>query len=153
MPNYVFALYEPLISSSSDKSINTIELKKQTEILNSLEIKNMQFPTLSNIILDNPQKTSTSILKKVINKYKSIKPWLFTKDSKYYDKNSESGKLRKDWETWLGIDIFHPYYKYKEARKIFKNKTTFETPSILPRMKCHPEYKDGQVKVTFTKKF
>ena len=81
--------------------------------------------------------------------------WFHTKDKNYHG-NGKSARLRREWEVLMGVDVFHPYYKYKEARRAIKEKFTFDTPEMLPhfpRMKIRPEYEDDQLKVTFSKKF
>lgn len=88
-------------------------------------------------------------------KWNQFFEWFKVKD-KNYSSNSEREQLRKEWETLLGIDIFHPYYKYKEARKAFKKKCTFDTTDIIPgmpKMDFTPEIKDKKLYVTFSRKF
>jgi hypothetical protein len=86
------------------------------------------------------------------DKVSDFKEWYEKKDTNY-TKNKE---IRSEWETLLGIDIFRPYYKYKEARKALKKKVSFDTSSIipgLPKMDVTPEYKDKKLYLIFSKKF
>ena len=74
--------------------------------------------------------------------------WFRQKD-KEYSENNEKTDVRREWEIWLGVDIFHSYYKYKEAQDILKEK--FSIP--LYNIKVHPEYTDRQFKLILKKKF
>ncbi len=85
--------------------------------------------------------------------YGKFKKWLMKKDSEYYDNSKKSTKIRHQWEEWLGVDVFHLYYKYKEAEKIVKKKTSFHTPDFMGKMKVNPEYKDGKIWLIVSKKF
>lgn len=88
-------------------------------------------------------------------KWNQFFEWFKVKD-KNYSSNSEREQLRQEWETLLGIDLFHPYYKYKEARKAFKKRCTFDTSDIvpgMPKMDFTPEIKDKKLYVTFSRKF
>jgi len=82
------------------------------------------------------------------NRWHSFWDWFKDKDTAYAEKNKR-GELRQEWETMLGTDIFHVYYKYKDARDILKNKVSFS----VPHMKVCPEYTDKQLKIIFRKKF
>jgi len=84
-----------------------------------------------------------------------LKDWFSVKDKNYHS-DSKRGKLRKEWETLIGIDVFHPYYKWKEARRAFKKRCSFNTSSILPgipKMRVTPEYKSKKLFITVSRKF
>jgi hypothetical protein len=88
-------------------------------------------------------------------KWNQFFEWFKVKDNSR-NSGSEREQLRQEWEALLGIDLFHPYYKYKEARKAFKERCTFDTSDILPgipKMDVTPEIKDKKLYVTFSKKF
>ncbi|MBU1863982.1 MAG: hypothetical protein KKH94_09990 [Candidatus Omnitrophica bacterium] len=80
-------------------------------------------------------------------KWHAFTAWFRKKDK------DDVHELREEWEIWLGVDIFHPYYKYKEAQKIVKEKFTFTTPRIFSHLRVQPEYKNKQFKITLSKKF
>ena len=75
--------------------------------------------------------------------------WFNKKDSEYSE-NNESAANRQEWETLLGFDIFHPYYKCKEVQEKIKDKYTFKGPKNI---KVRPTYQGKQLKITFIKKF
>jgi len=89
-------------------------------------------------------------------KVSDIREWYGKKDKNYSDPTHKRYKIRQEWETLIGVDIFHPYYKYKEARRAMKEKVCFDTSKILPgvpKMKVTPEYKSKKIFITFSRKF
>lgn len=82
--------------------------------------------------------------------YGSFWHWFGKKDDSYGN-DSEKTQSRKEWETLLGVDVFHPYYKYKEAEKYLRDKYSFDFKGL----KCRPEYSysSNKLKLTFQKKF
>lgn len=60
-------------------------------------------------------------------------------------------QLREEWQEFLGIDVFYPYYKVREIEKHVQEKTKFE----LFKFKGKAEFETGtsSVKYIFKKKF
>lgn len=81
--------------------------------------------------------------------FSKLLKWYNKKDADY-NSGSESAKNREHWEQVFGFDVFHPYYKYKEAEKVIKEKCEIKTPKGY---KVRPTYKNNQFKVTIIKKF
>jgi hypothetical protein len=66
------------------------------------------------------------------------------------DRN-EKQRLREEWEEFLGIDVFYPYYKTKEVQKYVQDKTRVE----FFKFRGRAEFEEGSssVRYIFKKRF
>ena len=67
------------------------------------------------------------------------------------DQDNEKAMLRRQWQELLGVDIFMPYFKVKEAEEIVSNKTKVTLFSM--RGKAHFDESKKRVEYIFKKKF
>ena len=100
--------------------------------------------------------------------YRDAQDWFYTKPKRKESKKEK--KIREEWETMLGRDYFYAYYKFEEASKTIREKTTFQKGKTKYRLKTKKleakfptaysfegiatyEFWDQDVKVKFKKKF
>jgi len=78
--------------------------------------------------------------------------WLNSKHfSARFDEGDEKIKLRKQWQELLGVDVFMPYFKVKEAEDFVSDKTKVNLFSMTG--KAHFNERKKQVEYTFKKRF
>jgi hypothetical protein len=68
------------------------------------------------------------------------------------DEGKERELLREQWEEFLGIDVFYPYYKVKQVEKYVKDRTKVE----FFQFKGRAEFDEGSsssFRYIFRKKF
>lgn len=66
-----------------------------------------------------------------------------------FEKTSEKKLLREQWQKFLGIDIWYPYFKAKEIEDWISDKTKVE----LFHFKGRVRFENNQVKYTFKAQF
>jgi hypothetical protein len=92
---------------------------------------------------ESPSRSQLMLLSEFV--YDSKKPGMFGKwfnaqASRRTDSRTEKEQLREQWEEFLGIDVFYPYFKARQVEKYvqektrvdffnFKGKAEFETGS------------------------
>lgn len=86
-----------------------------------------------------------------IRKIDLFKRWF---NNRKVEKQSEVGdkqRLREEWQEFLGIDVFAPYFKAKEVEKYVQEKTKVEFFNFRGRA----EFEEGKssVRYIFKKKF
>jgi hypothetical protein len=78
--------------------------------------------------------------------------WLNSKTfAKSFDQDSEKVQLRRQWQDLLGVDVFMPYFKVKEAEEFVSNKTKVSVFNF--RGKAHFNESKKQVEYIFRRKF
>jgi hypothetical protein len=78
--------------------------------------------------------------------------WLNSKNfATSFDQDSEKVQLRKQWRDLLGVDVFMPYFKVKEAEEFVSNKTKVSVFNF--RGKAHFNESKKQVEYIFRKRF
>jgi hypothetical protein len=78
--------------------------------------------------------------------------WLNSKTFvKSFDQDLEKKELRRQWQDTLGVDIFMPYFKVKDAEDYLSNKTKVSVFSF--RGKAHFNESKKQVEYIFRKRF
>jgi hypothetical protein len=68
------------------------------------------------------------------------------------DENKEKQTLRDEWEEFLGVDVFYPYYKAKSVEKYVQSKTKVD----FFKFKGSAEFNEGNshsFRYIFKKKF
>ena len=68
-----------------------------------------------------------------------------------FDQDDEKAKLRNQWQELLGVDVFMPYFKVKEAEEMVANHTKVTLFSM--KGKAHFNESKKQVEYIFKKKF
>lgn len=80
----------------------------------------------------------------------SFSEWVNAKPSNGpIEENAEKILLREQWERNIGVDIFYPYFKAKEAESKVREKTSVKVFKARGRS----EIKSNEAKYTFTIKF
>jgi hypothetical protein len=62
---------------------------------------------------------------------------------------NEKEFLRQEWEKFLGIDVFMPYFKVKEIEDWVSEKAAVH----IYKIKGKPKFEDNQIKYTFKVRF
>ncbi len=93
-------------------------------------------------------------LKKAIKKQAHSDYWSWLNSKGFvarFDQDEERKNLRKQWEEFLVVDIFMPYFKLKELEDFVSDKTRVNLFSM--KGKAHFNESKKQVEYTFKKKF
>ncbi|MFA5099607.1 MAG: hypothetical protein WC547_01830 [Candidatus Omnitrophota bacterium] len=70
---------------------------------------------------------------------------------KRFDQDLEKKQLRQQWQDLLGVDVFMPYFKVKEAEDFVSSKTKVTVFNF--RGKAHFNENKKQVEYVFRKRF
>jgi hypothetical protein len=78
--------------------------------------------------------------------------WLNSREfTKRFDQENEKVQLRRQWQDLLGVDVFMPYFKVKEAEEYLTDKTKVTVFDF--RGKAHFNESKKQVEYIFKKRF
>jgi hypothetical protein len=97
---------------------------------------------ITNSISDSLNKENHSLLKSWFKSRAFAAP---------LDQNAEKKKSREQWQEFLGIDVFYPYFKAKEIENVIKTKTAVNFFDF--KGKAEIDEGTSQVKYIFKKKF
>lgn len=99
---------------------------------------------------NNLQQKQPAILIKQGDYYISFDDWINNRAYPFYvEKKSEKQKLREDWETALGYDIFMPYFKVDEIKEKVEEKSVVKVKKIRGKAVIH----EDEAKYIFSIKF
>ena len=98
-------------------------------------------------------KTPPKISREENSETKNYQSFFYFIDKRLNDaaflKNHEKDLLRQAWREWLGIDVYYPYFKAKEAEEWVSDKAKITIFKIRGR----PKIEDNKVKYIFSIKF
>jgi hypothetical protein len=133
----VLALALPAYAQRNEALYNNNSQSNTPQNNNSFKDK-----LISNSISDSLNQENHSLLKSW------FKSRAFAAPS---DQNEEKKKSREQWQEFLGIDIFYPYFKAKEIEGVIREKTAVNFFDFKGKTEIDEGSK--QVKYIFKKKF
>ncbi|MCU0650864.1 MAG: hypothetical protein MUC52_01340 [Candidatus Omnitrophica bacterium] len=80
--------------------------------------------------------------------------WSWLNSKSFYirrDAQTDKDQLRRQWQELLGVDVFMPYFKVKEAQDVVESKTKVTLWGM--RGKAHFNENSKQVEYIFKKRF
>lgn len=116
----------------------------------------MQPPIIAPIVLDEKALASGAdiSLRVALKNQDHFIYWSWLNSKSFvarFDQDDEKAKLRNQWQELLGVDVFMPYFKVKEAEEMVSNKTKVTLFSM--KGKAHFNESKKQVEYIFKKRF